>query len=397
MHRFNSKSASFNTDFAVFRFLLSADFQCGAYPAYSECFALAVGTSPHRPPASRAGLLVEISFIQCYNILKGGDNMEIKESVIKAIDVIVPELLPDCDVKRLPTVCSPDEFKQRLKNADSDSVIIFADYILSQRNEFLQGVANIMVSEIAARIKNADTAYAIMDHTLAKTYPNIVSGNAVIFLDETRAEQYATQYNENNKNKVESVRLKNGEITDFFMTMTRFGIEFVEIEPTICKIRYKQKQLIETQFDSISKPIVNFTMLRFLQMQGRNDDVKVLRVLEQGMLTAIANATLACMGVTLNGHFEALLITDKRDGSKWIPCFTDTTEIQETYTTVPNIAKLLMTSRVVTTTFSELEKYVSLENVSGIVMNIGGFGMRINKQTCQKMIAALKEHNSEAN
>lgn len=316
--------------------------------------------------------------------------MEIKESVIKAIENILPELLPDCDIKRLPAVCSPDEFRSRLKKSDTDSVIILADHILEQKNEFLQGIANITVSEIAARIKNSDILYAIMDSSLAKTYPSVATGSAVIFWDETRADRYTSAYNKDKDGKLTAVKLEKEEISDFFMTMTRFGIEFVSVEPTLCKIRYKQCQLIKTEFDSVSTPPVNFTMLRFLQLQGKDEDTRVMRILEGAMLSAIANATLACMGVTLNGNFEALLITDKRDGSKWIPCFTDTTEIQETYTTIPAIAKLMMTSQVVTVAFTELERYLSLENVAGVVMNIGGFGMRLDKKTCQKMIEAKK-------
>ncbi len=312
------------------------------------------------------------------------------DEVFKIIENIIPELLPDCDIKRLPAVCTPDEFKQKLGNADDDSIIILADHVLTQKNEFLQGISNIMVSQLAARLKKAETMYAIMDHTLTKSYPNVVSGNAVVFLDKTRAENYALHCNESSKTKVEAVKLENEEITRFFMSMTRFGIEFVEIEPTLCKIRYKQNQLIKTEFDSVSEPVVNFMMLRFLQMQARNENPKVLKILEQAMLSAIANSTLACMGVTPGGNFEALLVTDKRDGSKWIPCFTDTTEIQETYTTIPAIAKLLMTSQVVTTSFTELEKYVVLENVAGVVINIGGCGLRINKQVCQNMIKAVK-------
>lgn len=322
--------------------------------------------------------------------------MEMNNKILSAAEKIVPELLPDCDVKKLPSVCSPDEFRKRLKDADSESVIVFADYILEQKNEFLQGIANIMVSEIAARIKSAEKLYALLDHTLAKTYPNVVSGNAVIFLDETRAQQFVGAYNAKNKTKVSAAELKGDEITNFFMSMTRFGIEFVEIEPTLCKIRYKQKQLIATDFDSVSEPVVNFMMLRFLQMQVRDENPKVMKILEQGMLSAIGNATFACMGMTLNGQFEALLITDKRDGSKWIPCFTDTTEIQETYTTIPAIAKLLMSSQVVTIGFTELERFMDIDRVAGVVMNIGGYGMRLTRQTCKMIISAVKKSRAES-
>lgn len=316
--------------------------------------------------------------------------METKENILKLIGKLFPELLPDCNVKMIPVTFSPSEFRQRLKSADNDSVVILTEHILGQNNEFLQGISNIMVSEIAARIKSAETLYAIEDNTLAKPYPHIASGNAVIFFDEVRATQFVDMYNQKHGETVKLLTLDKPSITDFFMKLTRFGVEFIEIEPTLCKIRYKQAQLIKTEFDSVSKPFVNYIMLRFLQLQGRQENPKVLKVLEKLMLNEIASATLACMGVTLNGNFEALLITDRRDHSKWIPCFTDTTEIQETYTTIPAIAKLMMTSQVVTISFSELEKYMVLDNVSGVVMNIGGFGMRLNKQTCIDMINAVK-------
>lgn len=323
------------------------------------------------------------------------DNMNINDNVKAAAEKIVPELLPDCDVKRLPTVCSPELFRERLADADDESVIVLADYILSQRNEFLQGAANIAVSEIAKRIKNAETVYAVFDKTLAKIYPNVVSGNAVIFLDESRANRFVEEYNKKSNDKARLVTFKGEQISELFMTLTRFGIEFVEIEPTLCKIRYHQKQLFKTDFDSVSDPAVNFAMLRFLQMQVRNEDPKVMKILERAMLSGIGSAVVACMGMTINGRFEALLITDKRDGSKWIPCFTDTSEIQETYTTIPAIATLLMSSQVVTVNFTELERFMNMEGVAGVVMNIGGFGMRLTRQTCRMIISAVKRSRAE--
>ncbi|MDD6022130.1 MAG: SseB family protein [Acutalibacteraceae bacterium] len=321
--------------------------------------------------------------------------MEMNGTVMNAIEKVVPELSSDHDIRRLPAVCSPEEFRARLEKADEKTVIILADHVLGLKNEFLQGAANILVSDIAAKIKSAGALYAVLDHSLAKPYPNVVSGNALLFFDENRAGQYVSDYNKRHNGKASVLPLKGREITDFFMTMTRFGIEFVEIEPTLCKIRYRQKQLIKTDFDSITEPEVNFIMLRFLQLQISDEDPEAVKILELGMLEAISAGTFACMGLNINGSFEALLITDRRDGSKWIPCFTDTMEIQETYTTVPAIAKLLMSSQVVTVNFTELEKFMSLDKVAGVVINIGGYGMRINRETCSSMIKAAKKGGND--
>lgn len=319
--------------------------------------------------------------------------MELNDNVIHAFSEIFPELLPECEAAKIVAVCTPQEFRERLKEAENKDIIVLTDYILKQKNEFLQGIVNILVSVLAARIKEADTLYAVENLCLAKAYPHIVSANAVIFLDEAEGASFVENYNSEQDKKIALKTLTKEEIPAYFLTLTRFGIEFTELEPTLCRLRYKQKQLFKSEFDSISGCGINFLILKFLQTQAANNPPKLMKLLEAGMLAAIANNNFACMGMTINGSFEALLITDSRDGSKWIPCFTDTMEIQETYTTIPAIAKLLMSSQVVTMKFTELKRYMELEKVAGVVINIGGFGLRIGRDTCKKMINSAGKKN----
>lgn len=322
--------------------------------------------------------------------------MELTYEIKSAFEAMAPELLPDCDVKYIPAECEPKAFRSRVKECDVEDLVVFTNCVLSEKNEFLSGVANILVSEIAARIKKADCLYAVVNNCLPKPYPHIVTANGVLFFNEEQGNEYVSTLKEKGE-KVSLIKLEGEKIKEYFNVLTRFGIEFAEIEPLRCKLRYKQKQLIPTSFDSISGSQINFLMLKFIQAREKNPEAKLLKLLEATVLTAVANANFACMGITVKNNFEALLITDKRDGSKWIPCFTDTMEIQETYTTIPDIAKTLMSSQVMTISFCELEKFMSLENVSGVVINIGGAGLRINRETCAKIIASVKNGKRKKN
>lgn len=313
--------------------------------------------------------------------------MELIGELIKATQDIAPELLPECDVRKIPFLYTASELRERLKKASDRNVIVFSNYVLELHNELLAGVINILVSEIARRIKTATTLYALQSAALAKEYPYITGvSDSVIFLSEDEGHKYIAQLTEKTNEKFTLRTLENDEIREYFVTLTRLGIEFVMIEPTLCKLRYQQNQLYKSDFVSISGGKLNFHILRFLQAQEGKRNPLVIKGLEASMLLGIASGTFACMGKTIDGNFEALLITDKRDNSKWIPLFTDTSEIQETYVTVPSAAKLLMTGETVTTKFSELKRYMSLEQVSGVIINIGGYGLRLEKDKCRKLM-----------
>lgn len=317
--------------------------------------------------------------------------MELIGELIKATEAIAPELMPDCDVRKIPLLFTSAELKERLKNASDRDVIVFSNYVLELHNDLLAGIVNILVSEIARRIKTAKTMYALYSAALAKEYPYITGVNdSVIFLSEDEGNKYIAQLTEKTNEKFTLKKFENDEIREYFVTLTRFGIEFVMIEPTLCKLRYQQNQLYKSDFVSISGGKLNFNILRFLQAQEGKRNPLVLKGLEASMLLGIAAGTFACMGKTIDGNFEALLITDKRDNSKWIPIFTDTCEIQETYVTVPSAAKLLMTGETVTTRFLELKRYMSLEQVSGVIINIGGYGLRLEKEKCRKLMGERK-------
>lgn len=313
--------------------------------------------------------------------------MELTDEIKSAFEAIVPELLPDCDVKYIPAECEPKEFRKRIKECTADELLIFTNCVLQEKNEFLGTIANILVSELAARVKKAECLYAVCSTCLPKAYPYISTANNILFFSEEEGSAYVERLREKGE-KVSLVKLEGEKIKSYFNVLSRFGIEFAEIEPTKCKIRYKQNQLVSTSFDSISGTQINFLMLKLIQAKDRSPESKVLKLFEATVLAAIANADFACMGMTVRDSFEALLITDKRDGSKWIPCFTDTMEIQETYTTIPDIAKTLMSSQVMTISFRELERFMKLDNVAGVVINIGGAGLRINRETCAKIIAS---------
>lgn len=317
--------------------------------------------------------------------------MELIGELIRATEDIAPELLPDCDVRRIPALFTAAELKEKLKKASDRSVIIFSNYVLELHNELLAGVVNVLVTEIARRIKEAPCLYAVMSTALQKEYPYITGiSDAVIFLSEKEGNKYISDLSEKTEGTLKLKKLENDEIRSFFVTLTRFGIGFVMIEPTLCKLRYQQNNLFKSDFVSISGGKLNFSILRFLQAQKEKSNPLALKGLEAAMLLGISTGTFACMGKTINNNFEALLITDERDNSKWIPLFTDTDEIQETYVTVPRIAKPLMTGETVTTRFIELKRYMSLEQVSGVIINIGGFGLRIDKERCRKLMGERK-------
>lgn len=313
--------------------------------------------------------------------------MELTDEIMSAFEAIAPELLPDCDVKYIPAECESKVFRKKIKECTVDELLVFTNCVLEEKNEFLGNIANILVSELAARVKKAECLYAVCSTCLPKSYPYISTANNVLFFSQESGDAYVKQLREKGE-KVSLVKLEGEKIKGYFNALTRFGIEYAEIEPGKCKIRYKQKQLIPTSFDSISGTQISFLMLKLIQSKDRSSESKILKLFEATVLAAIANAEFACMGITVKDSFEALLITDKRDGSKWIPCFTDTMEIQETYTTIPDIAKTLMTSQVMTVSFRELERFMRLDNVAGVVINIGGAGLRINRETCAKIIAS---------
>lgn len=312
--------------------------------------------------------------------------MELIGELIRATEDTAPELLPDCDVRRIPLVYSAAEFKEKIKNASDRNMIIFSNYVLELHNELLAGVVNALVSEIARRIKTAHTLYAVQSVALAKEYPYISGpSDSVIFLNEDEGNKYVSQLNLT-ENKVSLKKLENEEIREYFTCLTRFGVEFVMIEPTLCKLRYQQNQLYKSDFESVSGGKLNFTILKFLQAQESKKSPLAVKGLEAAMLLGIATGEFVCAGKTIDNNFEALLITDKRDNSKWIPLFTDTAELQETYATVPGVAKMLMTGESVTTKFTELKRFMTFENVSGVIINIGGYGLRIEKDKCRKLM-----------
>lgn len=316
--------------------------------------------------------------------------MELIGELIKATQEIAPELLPDCDVRKIPLLYTSAQLKERLKAATDRNVIVFSNYVLELHNDLLAGVTNVLISEIARRIKSAQVIYSVQSAALAKEYPYITGINdTVIFLDEEEGEKYIAQLKEKTTDKVKLKKHENEEIQQYFVTLTRFGIEFVMIEPTLCKLRFHQNQLYKSDFASISGGKLNYAILKFLQGQEGKHNPLAMKGLEAAMLLGIASGTFACMGKTINDNFEAILITDKRDGSKWIPIFTDTAEIQETYSTIPSVAKILMTGETVTTKFQELRKFMSVEQVSGIIINIGGYGLRLEKDKCRKLMGEI--------
>lgn len=317
--------------------------------------------------------------------------MELIGELIKAVQDVAPELMPDCDVRKIPLIYSAAEFKGKIRNAQDKNIFVFTNYVLELHNELLAGISNILLSEIARRIKTASVLYAVQSTALAKEYPYIsgVSENPVFFSEE-EGEKYIAGLKENANEKVTLKKLEGEEIAEYFTRLTRFGIEYVMIEPTLCKLRYRQSELYKSDFASISDHKVSFSILKFLQAQEGKRNPLVLKGLEGAMLISVATGTFGCAGKTINGRFEAVLITDKRDGTRWIPLFTDTSEIQETYVTVPSTAKTLMTSETVTTRFNELKRFMLLDEVSGVIINLGGCGLRIEKDKCRKMMGLMR-------
>ena len=312
--------------------------------------------------------------------------MEIETLKINSMNNIIPELSPKWDIRELPSVISPSEFRKRLHQSNTKDVIILTDHVLMQKNEFLSGIANILVSDIAKKIKEADRLYAVNSKFLVKDYPLISVTDAIVFLDEDEGNKFVQNFNNNNKIQVQLKLIEKDEIKDYFVSLSRLGIEYVRIEPTLCKLRYKQNQLFENEFAAVSDSSVNFKILKFLQYKENNGDSPLLKTLENDMLSAVAKSNFACKGVTVDGKFEAVLVTDKRDQSKWITLFTDTQEIQDTYTNIPAISSLLLQSETNIVNFSELYEFFLLDKVSGAVINISGCGIRIDKNICREII-----------
>lgn len=316
--------------------------------------------------------------------------MELIGELISAVGEVAPELLPDCDVRRIPLVYTSHEFKEKLKAASDRSVIVFSNYVLELKNELLAGVVNVLVSEIARRIKTAKVLYALESNSLARSYPLIIGlCDAAVFFSEEDGLKYIARLKEKNEEKLSLKKLENEEIAAYFVTLTRFGIEYVMIEPALCKLRYQQNQLFKSDFASISGTKLNHTILKFLQAQEGKRNPLGRKALETAMLLGISRGTFACMGKTIGGTFEAILITDKRDNSKWIPLFTDTAEIQDTYVNVPSAAKPLMSGETVTMNFRELKRFMALPQVSGVIINIGGCGLRLEKERCRKLMGEI--------
>lgn len=317
--------------------------------------------------------------------------MELIGELISAVQSVAPELMPDCDVRKIPFLYSSQQFKENLKNASHRDVVIFSNYVLELKNELLAGVVNVLVSEIARRIKTTDTLFALQSGALAREYPFITGlCDTVIFLCEEEGNKYISQHSEKTGEKLSLKKLEGEEISSYFVTLTRYGIEYVMIEPTLCKLRYQQNQLFKSDFASITGGKLNFTILKFLQAQEGKRNPLARKGLEAAMLLGISTGTFACMGKTIGGNFEAILITDKRDNSKWIPLFTDTCEIQDTYINVPSAAKALMSGETVTMKFRELKRFMTLEQVSGVIINIGGYGLRLEKEKCLKLMGEIK-------
>ena len=320
--------------------------------------------------------------------------MEIESRIINAMNNIIPELSPDWDIRKLSSVISPSEFKKRLEQSKTKDVIVLTDHILTQENEFLSGIVNILVSDIAKKIKGADRLFSVNGKFLVKTYPLISTEDAIIFLDEDEGNKFVENFNKNNKIQVQLNAVEKDEINSYFVSLSRLGIEYVRIEPTLCKLRYKQNQLFENGFASVGDASVNFRILKFLQYKENNGDSPLLKTLENDMLSTVAKSNFACKGVTVDGKFEAVLVTDKRDQSKWITLFTDTQEIQDTYTNIPAISNLLLKSETTVLNFSELYGFFLLDKVSGVVINISGYGLRINKNICKDIIKKQEKLNN---
>ena len=320
--------------------------------------------------------------------------MEIETQKINSMNNIIPELSPNWDIRQLPSVISPSEFKKRLSQSEIRDVILLTDYVLTQKNEFLSGIANVLVSDIAGKIKAADRLYAVHSKFLVKDYPLISVTDAIIFLDEDEGNKFVASFNKSNKIRVQLKTVEKDEINDYFVSLSRLGIDYVRIEPTLCKLRYKQNQLFKNEFAAVSKTSVNFKILKFLQYRENHENSPLLRMLENDMLSAVAKSNFACKGVTVGGRFEAVLVTDKRDQSKWITLFTDTQEIQDTYGNIPAISGLLIKSETTVLNFSELYDFLLLDKVSGIVINISGYGLRIDKKICREIIEKHQNRNS---
>ena len=317
------------------------------------------------------------------------------ENEINAMNNIIPELSPKWDVRELPSVISPGEFKKRLEQSKTKDIIVLTNHILMQKNEFLSGIANILVSDIAKKIKETQRLYAVVSKFLVREYPLISASDGIIFLDEDEGNKFVENFNKSNKIQIRLKPVEKNEIHDYFVSLSRVGIEYVRIEPTLCKLRYKQNQLFENDFAAVSDSSVNFKILKFLQCKENNGQLPLLRVLENDMLFSIAKSSFACKGITVGGKFEAVLVTDKRDSSKWITLFTDTQEIQDTYETIPTIRSLLLPSETTVLSFSELYEYFRLDKVSGVVVNISGYGLRIDKNICKEIIKNQEKLNNK--
>ena len=321
--------------------------------------------------------------------------MENEIQTINSLNSIIPELSPKWDVRELPSVISPAEFRKRLEHSKVKDIIVVTNHILMQKNEFLSVIVNILVSDIAKKIKEAQCLYAVVSKFLVKEYPLISVSDAIFFLDEDEGNTFVEDFNKSNKIQVRLKPIEKNEMHDYFISLSRAGIEYVRIEPTLCKLRYKQNQLFENEFAAVSDASVNFRILKFLQYKENNSRLPLLKVLENDMLSSIAKSNFACKGITVGDKFEAVLVTDKRDSSKWITLFTDTQEIQDTYESIPTIRSLLLPSETTVLSFSELYEYFRLDKVSGVVINISGYGLRIDKNICKEIINKLEKLNNK--
>lgn len=324
------------------------------------------------------------------------DNNSLAPEVVKAIDNIIP-VISNGDINLIPSVYSGEVIASSIADADLEDLLVLADYtynFISSDEKNKQGFGptflNGIVTGVVNRIRTAEKLYTVYNNLLRYPYPQIASGFAVLFFSEENAKLWSEDYKKNHESEVYVKELCGEDIKGYFAELTSLGIMTIGIEPTISKMTINHTPIFKTEFESVANPAVQFFALRFIQLDKSKIYHNDAKQAHGALLSAIISSKFICPGKTVNGKFIAASL--KRDDFSFLSVYTDKKELKKTKLENPAAKEFLDSAELKELSFSELEEFLKMPQISALTINISGIGFTIKREIYEGLYNAIKSN-----
>ncbi len=316
--------------------------------------------------------------------------------VMSAIDNVIP-VITNGDLNLIPSVYNSEVLTKSIEEANPEDLAVLADYthkFIKTDPKGEKGFAGTFLNFIAAgigeKIKSAEKIYTIYSNILKNPYPLIATGFALVFFNKEHADSWAENYTSNHQSPVFSKELKGEEIKNYFYLLTALGIMNIGVEPGISNIVMNHKPMYNIEFETTTPGSVQYLALRLIQLDKSRIFHTEAPKAHGALLSQIMTSKFLCPGKNVNGQFTVATLSRGKDSI--VSVFTDKAELQKNIDETPSAADFLKKSDLAELTFTQLEPFLMLPQVSALTINISGIGFTLRKEIYEKLYQAIKEN-----